>query len=74
MDDQTKLVLDMIPDGWDKNPYLLALEIRELLQSVKDEGTNIDSGTNGEVGDLWLTVQGVEYYITIKKSNKNGLL
>ena len=65
---RTKQVMDMMPADWDKKPLSLAYEIKGFLQSVKDEGTEIDSGTNGITGDLWVTVQGVEYFISIAKS------
>ena len=67
--EQVKQMLDTIPPEWDKRPVLLAEEISSFLESIKDEGTGIDSGTDGNSGDLWLTVQGVEYWINIRKSN-----
>ena len=39
------------------------------MTSVKDEGTAIDSGSGDGCADLWVTVQGVEYFISIRKSN-----
>lgn len=65
-----KAMMDAIPNGWDRRPVGLAHEISRFLESVKDQGTAIDSGTNGVTGDLWVTVQGVEYFITIQKSKK----
>lgn len=59
---------DIIPPDWDRKPLSLAHEIRGFLDSVKDQGTEIDSGTDGISGDLWVTIQGIEYLITIKKS------
>ena len=67
--DRIKQMLETMPPTWDKRQILLAEEIGAFLESVKDEGTNIDSGTDGDSGDLWLTVQGVEYWINIRKSN-----
>jgi hypothetical protein len=64
-----RIMMDSMPEDWDKRPVLLALEIRNLISSMKDEGTAIDSGTDGASGDLWVTVQGVEYYINIRKLN-----
>ena len=63
-----RILMESIPDDWDKRPVLLALEMRNLISCMKDEGTEIDSGTDGERADLWITVQGVEYYISIGKS------
>lgn len=62
-------MMDAIPSEWDRAPISLALEIRGFLQNVKDEGSQIDSGTDGICGDLWVTVQGIEYLVTVKKSN-----
>ena len=60
---------DVIPPDWDKRPISLVHEIMRFLENVKDEGTSIDSGTDGESGDLWVKIQGVEYWINIRKSN-----
>lgn len=58
----------MIPAEWDRKPAGIASEIREFLKSIKDEGTNIDSGGMDGCADLWVTVQDVEYHIGIQKS------
>jgi len=68
-DDRIRTLHDMIPADWDQKPLALAHEIGAFLTSVKDEGTNIDRGTSDGSADLWVTVQGVEYYVNIKKSN-----
>lgn len=44
-------------------------EIHSLLQSIKDEGSKIDTGFGMDSADLWVTVGGVEFYIQIKRSN-----
>lgn len=62
-------MMQLIPEHWDKAPLILAHEIRAFLMSVKDEGTGIDSGGGDGDADLWVKVQGVEYYINIRKSN-----
>ena len=73
-----KKVLEMAPPGWDMGPMGLATEIKNFLKSAKDEGTSVDSGTGDGDADLWVTVQGVEYYINIRRSNnqlvKDGVL
>lgn len=66
--DRERKVIDMMPADWDKNPVSIAYELKGFLRSIKDEGTEIDSGTNGITGDLWVTIQGVEYFISITKS------
>lgn len=55
--------------GWDNRPRSLMLELREILQNVKDQGTSIDSGGGDGTGDLWVTVGGVEYFVSIRLSN-----
>jgi hypothetical protein len=67
--DRACWLMESLPVNWDKAPVLLAHEIRGFLGSIKDEGTEIDSGTNGTSGDLWVTIQGVEWFINIRKSN-----
>jgi hypothetical protein len=65
----TRWLHDVIPPEWDRKPLSIAHEIRTFLDSVKDQGTEIDSGTDGVCGDLWVTIQGIEYIISVKKSN-----
>ena len=67
--ERERIVMDLLPSHWDQKPIALAYEIRGFLDSVKDGDTNIDSGTDGVCGDLWVTVQGVEYLVTVRKSN-----
>ena len=67
--ERIRKVMDMIPSDWDRKPISLVYEIRDFLEGVKDQGTSMDSGTDGTCGDLWVTIQGVEYLITVKKSN-----
>jgi hypothetical protein len=43
----------------------LSKELSDFLQTVKDEGTHIDSGTDFRSRDLWVTVGGVEWRINI---------
>lgn len=45
-------------------------EIRELLSTVRDHGTSADTGGGMGSADLWVTVQGVEYYINVKRGSK----
>jgi len=77
-EDRARKMMDMIPAEWDRRPISLIYEIRGFLENVKDQGTSMDSGTNGTCGDLWVTIQGVEYLVTVQKSNaqlaKEGVL
>ena len=63
-------VAGLMPVGWDRRAFGLASEVRGFLRSIADEGTAIDSGGGDGTGDLWVTVQGVEYFVSIRKSNK----
>jgi hypothetical protein len=72
-DKQVKIVHDLLPPEWDNGPLSLAHEIRNLLKSVVDENTGIDSGGGDGMADLWATVGGVEYFITIKRSRATEL-
>lgn len=56
--------------NWEMRPRALMSELRRFLASVKDEGTSIDSGGGDGTGDLWVTVGGVEYFISARLSNK----
>jgi hypothetical protein len=40
-------------------------EIRQFLETVKDQGTAIDAGAGAGEGDLYVTVQGREFRITV---------
>lgn len=62
-------VADLLPEDWDREPFSLMTELRDLLSTVKDVGTSIDSGSGDGYADLWVTVGGVEYYITARRSN-----
>lgn len=67
--ERQRAMMDIVPTHWDKAPLLLAHEIRSFLNSVRDEGTSIDSGGSDGTGDLWVMVQGIEYFVSIRKSN-----
>ncbi len=60
--------------GWAKSTTDVRDKLRDLLTTVKDGATPIDSG--GGVGGthLWVTIGGVEYFIEIKRSNGQRLL
>lgn len=68
--ERIKQMMDVLPPEWDMRPIALAEEIAVFLETIKDVGTGIDSGTDGQSGDLWVTVQSIEYFINIRKSNK----
>jgi hypothetical protein len=71
-DKRVRMVEDLVPAHWDRKPLGLAHELRNMLKSVADEGTAIDSGGGDGCADLWVTVQGVEYWIAIKPSAKSA--
>jgi hypothetical protein len=45
--------------------------IREMLRSQVDHGTSMDTGGGFGSADLWLTVDGVEYYVSVKPNRPN---
>lgn len=63
-------VVEMLPAEWDQRPMSLAGEVRRFLASIKDTGTSIDSGSGDGCADLWVTVDGVEYFISMRRSNR----
>lgn len=63
-------VMNVAPAEWDRSAGGLAAELARLLGSVKDAGTHIDTGMGDGVGDIWVTVGSIEYFISIRRSNK----
>lgn len=68
-DKRHSIVARMLPEEWDRRPFSVATELRTLLATIKDEGTTIDSSSGDGHADLWVTVDGIEYYITVQRSN-----
>jgi len=64
------LVAQIAPSDWDARPGTVATEIRELLKTLIDHGTSIDSGRSSDSADLWPQIGGVEYIITIRVSRE----
>lgn len=52
-DKRVRIVHDLVPSNWDSGPLSLAHEIRQMLKSIVDVGTNIDSGGGDGIADLW---------------------
>jgi hypothetical protein len=50
----------------------LSHKLQAFLQSIKDEGTGIDSGTDFRSRDLWVTVDGVEWRINIRRNREQA--
>jgi hypothetical protein len=48
----------------------LSNELANFLRTVKDEGTEIDAGTDFQSRDLWVTVGGVEWKINIRRNEE----
>jgi hypothetical protein len=80
--EEERRVMDIAATQWDAAPYSVALEIKRFLANQTDEGTSIDSGTGllwpqgapepieGHAeADLHAKIGGVEFYITVRKSN-----
>ena len=45
--------------------HSLRNEIRQFLETVKDQDTDIDAGSGASEGDLYVTVQGLEFRVTV---------
>jgi hypothetical protein len=61
-----RALLDAIPAGWDLRPITLVQEIRTLIKPLTDEGSSMDTGTANGEADMWFTVGGAEFLMTIK--------
>jgi hypothetical protein len=70
-DKRVRMIHDLIPLNWDKGPLNLAHELRQMLKSIVDAQTSIDSGGGDGIADLHPTIGGVEYHIQITRSRKN---
>lgn len=66
--DSSKVVHNLIPSEWDRGPYNVANELKYLLCPIADAGTSIDTGTSDGLADLWVTVDGEEYHLTVKRA------
>jgi len=55
--------------GWRTDHFEIAGLLRALLKSLIDDGTGMDSGGGADAADLWFTVCGVEYFLTVRRSN-----
>lgn len=53
---------------WDNDAGTVAGELRAALSAMKDEGTGIDGGGGDNSYDLWVTIGGYEYVITVRKT------
>jgi hypothetical protein len=62
-------VARLLPEDWDRRPFAVATEIRQLLNTIKDADTTIDSASGSDTAYLWVTIDGIEYYISIRRSN-----
>ena len=69
-DKRHSIVANLMPSDWDQKPFTFMTELRQLLHTLKDEGTSIDSGCGPDYGDLWVTVGGVEFFVSARRSNK----
>ena len=45
--------------------FSLRNEIRQFLETVKDQDTDINTGSGASEGDLYVTVQGLEIRVTV---------
>lgn len=68
--ERKRMMHSAIPADWDDKPMSLAHEIADLLKPVRDAGTSADSGGGNGMADLWVTVGGIEFFISIRRSNR----
>jgi hypothetical protein len=45
--------------------------IKDYLRPQADHGAPIDTGGGFGGADLWISFGGIEYFITVKRGNKN---
>ncbi len=69
-DKRVRIVHDLIPSSWDKGPLILAHELRQMLKSIVDVGTGIDSGGGDGLADLHPVIGGIEYHIQITTTRR----
>jgi hypothetical protein len=55
---------DALMDGLNQTLSLRS-ELRKLLETLKDQGTEIENGFGAGEGDFYVTVQGHEFRITV---------
>ena len=69
MTDREKTIKETMPMHWDKGPYSIACELKDMMQGMIDAGSGIDTGVCEDTAHLWATIDGVEYFIELKQSN-----
>lgn len=63
------------PSYWDMTAATFRDELAGLLRNtVADEGAPIDTGGGDGEADMWVTCGGVEFFVTIRRSNKQKLI
>jgi hypothetical protein len=63
-------LIDQIMPPDVREAYSLIQEIRERIKPMTDEGTSMDTGGGFGSADLWFTVQGVEYSMSVGRVAK----
>lgn len=70
-EERVKMVADLASQqDWDTGPLTLVHEMKRFLDSVRDEDTGIDSGAGDGMADLHVIVDGAEYYVRVRRSNR----
>ena len=66
--DRVKCIHDLMPPEWDRGPYSVIGELKRLLASIVDAGTNIDTGSAADAAYLYAHIGGVEYKLIVSKT------
>ena len=48
-------------------PLAVRDELIAFLDQIKDQGTHIDRGGGAGAADLWVTLGGIEYCVTVRR-------
>ena len=55
---------------WDNRAAAVRDEIKDFLEEIHDKGTSLDTGGGDNLADVWVTIDGVEYLVTVKALRK----
>jgi hypothetical protein len=59
-------IVDLAPSDWDTRPLRFVARLKDLLAGIADG--EIDTGGGDGSADLWVSVDGIEFYINVRPS------